>query len=303
MLPIDSYQDMIRLRDYSSAFSRNAFVDILNFDDYSKFDWLISQYDFCKCITYSDLLKKIYDRIRREYRCEYVYKNELIRLLLKKYGTRNTVFFSEFRVGNSIADITMFNGESKAFEIKTEYDSPKRLGKQMEDYKRLFDKCYLVIPEGKVDDYMSCVESATGVIVMKRDENRIILEEVKEAEQNPVFDTDIMISCLRTAEYIDIAKLLGVETKEIPGYEMYGHCKRVFVNYGRETLNPLFLNEIKRRKNNTSKLSHYPMPLRQMMLSLNLPEAKAQLLIEKLKTNINSQQPCIIPIYEQNSTN
>lgn len=288
MLPIDSYQDMIRLRNYSSAFLRNAFVDILNFDDYSKFNWLISQYGFCKCITYSDLLKKIYDRIRRKYRCEYVYKNELVKLLLKRYGTKNTVYFSEFRVGNSIADITMFNGESKAFEIKTEYDSPKRLNKQMEDYKRLFDKCYLVVPENKMDDYMSCVESTTGVMVMKKEENRIILEEIKKAEQNPLFDSDIMISCLRTSEYINMIKSLDVETKKIPGYKIYEYCKKSFANYGRETLNPLFLNEIKSRKNNTSKLSHYPMPLRQMMLSLNLPEAKAQLLIEKLKTNINS---------------
>lgn len=30
----------------------------------------------------------------------------------------------------------MFNGESKAFEIKTEYDTPRRLDKQMDDYKR-----------------------------------------------------------------------------------------------------------------------------------------------------------------------
>ena len=76
---------------------------------------------------YSDLLKKSYSVISKYYRCEYVYKNELIKLLLKKYGTRNSVYFNEFRVGNSIADMVMFNGESKAFEIKTEYDTPRRL--------------------------------------------------------------------------------------------------------------------------------------------------------------------------------
>lgn len=129
-------KELIRLRDFSSAFSRSAFVDILNYSDYSHFNWLASKYDTLKCATYFELLKKSYSLISKHYRCEYVYKNELIKHLLHEYGTRNSVYFSEFRVGNSIADMVMFNGESKVFEIKTEYDTPRRLDKQIEDYKR-----------------------------------------------------------------------------------------------------------------------------------------------------------------------
>ena len=63
----------------------------------------------------------------------------------------------------------MFNGESKAFEIKTEYDTPRRLDKQMEDYKRFFDKCYLVVPEDRLEEYYNIVEPTTGIITMSRD--------------------------------------------------------------------------------------------------------------------------------------
>ena len=45
-------KEFIRLRDLSSAFSRNAFVDVLNYSDYSHFNWLASKYNITKCTTY-----------------------------------------------------------------------------------------------------------------------------------------------------------------------------------------------------------------------------------------------------------
>ena len=193
MATISTNKELIRLRDLSSAFSRSAFIDVLNFNDYSHFNWLASKYDLLKCATYSDLLKKTYSLISKYYRCEYVYKNELIKLLLKEYGTKNSVYFSEFRVGNSIADMVMFNGESKAFEIKTEYDTPRRLDKQLDDYKRFFDKCYIVVPENKVDEYYAIVESTTGIIAMSRDNRHIILKGIRHAEQNERFEYEALM--------------------------------------------------------------------------------------------------------------
>ena len=76
MATISTNKELIRLRDLSSAFSRSAFVDVLNYNDYSHFNWLASKYDTLKCTTYFELLKKSYSLISKYYRCEYVYKNE-----------------------------------------------------------------------------------------------------------------------------------------------------------------------------------------------------------------------------------
>jgi hypothetical protein len=287
MTTMNINNELIKFRDLSSAFSRSAFVDILNYKDYSHFNWLASKYDILRCATYLDLLKKTYSVISKYYRCEYVYKNELIKLLLKKYGTRNSVYFSEFRVGNSIADIAMFNGESKAFEIKTEYDTPRRLDKQMDDYKRFFDKCYIIIPEDKVDEYWDIIESTTGVIVMSRNNGRIILKEIRHAEQNERFDSEILMSCLRIEEYKNIVLSLGESLEGVAGYDMYKYCYQVISKAKPNELKYLFLREIKKRKNNTVLLRKYPMSIRQMMLSLNLPEDKANKLLEQLNININ----------------
>lgn len=280
-------KDMIRLRDLSSVFSRSAFTDVLNYNDYSHFNWLSSKYDILKCSTYFDLLNKSYSLISKYYRCEYVYKNELIKLLLKKYGTRNSVYFSEFRVGNSIADMVMFNGESKAFEIKTEYDTSRRLDKQMEDYKRFFDKCYIVVPKNRLEEYYNIVEPTTGIITMSRDNGRIILKEVRSANQNKHFDPEALMSCLRTEEYKNITLSLGVSLDGVAGYDMYTFCYNVISQADSDKLRRFFLREVKKRKNNTALLRKYPMSIRQMMLSLNLPEDKANKLLEQLNININ----------------
>ena len=288
MVMINANEELVKLRDFSSAFSRSAFIDVLNFNDYSHFNWLVSKYDILiRCTTYSDMLKKSYSVISKYYRCEYVYKNELIKLLLKKYGTRNSVYFNEFRVGNSIADMVMFNGESKAFEIKTEYDTPRRLDKQMDDYKRIFDKCYIIVPENKVDEYRDIVESTTGIIAMSHKNGSIILKEVRQAEQNERFDFEALMSCLRTEEYKNIVLSLGESLEGVAGYDMYKYCYRVISKENPNKLRELFLREIKKRKNNTALLRKYPMSIRQMMLSLNLPQDKANKLLEQLNININ----------------
>lgn len=279
--------DLNRLRDLSTAFSRSAFVDVLNYNDYSHLNWLSSKYHVLKCITYLDLLRKSYSLISKYYRCEYVYKNELIKLLLKKYGTRNTAYFSEFRVGNSIADMVMFNGESKAFEIKTEYDTARRLNKQMEDYKHFFDKCYIVVPEDKLDEYCNLIGDTTGIISMSWDKGRVVLKEVKSAYQNNHFDSMALMSCLRTNEYKNIVLSLGVSLDQVAGYDMYRFCYNVISQVDPRILRKLFLQEVKKRKNNTALLRKYPMSIRQMMLSLNLSENKANKLLDKLNININ----------------
>lgn len=68
---------MVRLRDFSTAFSRSAFTDVLLFDDFSRFDWLRAQYRL-RSKTYAGLIRGAYAAISKDYRCEYVYKNELV---------------------------------------------------------------------------------------------------------------------------------------------------------------------------------------------------------------------------------
>ena len=57
----------------------------------------------------------------------------------------------------------MFNGCSKVFEIKTEFDSDFRLPLQLENYKKAFNQIYLIVPETKLKLYEK-YDSSIGLI-------------------------------------------------------------------------------------------------------------------------------------------
>ena len=273
----------LRLRSYSSAFSRRTFQDIIRYDDFGHLDWLYhSERNSAENITYLNYLQQMYRSLARSYRCEYVYKNEVIHHLIQLYGTRSSVIFNEFRVGSSVADLAFFNGESRAFEIKTEFDSDKRLHKQLQDYCRLFDKCYLVIPEEEYDHYATVVEGGIGIILLSFRNGRVSLETKREAELNHSLDVDLLMSCCRTREYESFIRHRFGSLPDVPVREQYSACCELLRSLPSEELKQFFLTSVKRRRSDLRELRPLPKCLRQMALSLNLGEKESAILIEKL---------------------
>lgn len=285
--------DISRLRSYSAAFSRACFEDILQFGDFGHIDWVYKTYDsnFYGSPSYLDYFKCIYNVLAKEYRCEYVYKNEIIGKILprliKMCGSHKTVAFNEFKVGQSIADIAFFNGESKAFEIKTDLDSPKRLTKQLSDYKKIFDKCYLVIPADKLELYSSIADPTTGIILLTRSHGQIYLKTYQEASKNENIDIDILMKCLRTSEYKQIIQTEFGELPNVPGYMLFDSCREMFNLISTDRLKGLFLDVIKERKNNTDYLIDVPKEFRQACLSLSLSKPNIDKLLGLLNEQIN----------------
>lgn len=286
---------MDRLRSYSSIFSRKVFSSIIDFNDYSHIDWLYSTYDNTLYFnTYMDYLRTVYSIISRSYKCEYVYKNEIInQLLLKKYGTKKTIAFNELKVGNSIVDFAIINGESKAFEIKTEFDSPRRLKKQMSDYRQVFNKCYIVVPSGKCPFYEKLIEPEIGIIELVDTKRRLALKEYRPAIPQNKIDINILMKCLRTEEYRNIVYSYFKSLPKVPAFRMYDACAEIIKNIPVNELNHLFLTELKKRKNIVPKLVDIPKEIRQICLCMNLSEKKRDLLINKLNEPLKHRSICI----------
>ncbi|MCQ2074722.1 MAG: sce7726 family protein [Bacteroidaceae bacterium] len=288
-----------QLRNFSSAFSRAVFSDILAHSDFSHLDWICGQCNFglSDRSSYMDYLIQMYDTLSRYYRCEYVFKNEIInQLLLKKYGTKDTIAFNEFKVGDSIVDFAMMNGESKAFEIKTSFDTPRRLRKQMCDYRRVFNRCYVVVDADEIEHYASYVDDTIGIIILKYEKGRILLDEYRTALDNDTVDPDVLMKCLRTNEYKSIVSKHFGTLPAVPDFEMYNACKEQMGHIEPKALNHLFLQEIKNRKSATGYLKNTPKELRQVMLSLNLTKSKQDLLIKRLYHSTNNSNLCITRI-------
>lgn len=288
---VQTYNIMDRMRSYSSAFSRALFTDIIKYGDCSRLDAIHDRYDGKrkKEKTYFSYLKYLYRQISINYRCEYVYKNELIELLIKKYAHSNTVIFNEFRMQKSIVDLAMFNGNSRAFEIKTEYDTTRRLIGQLVDYTRVFQLCYVVIPANMLETYEKDIPPYIGIVLMRESGGVLELDEARPAVENKNIDAGMMMKCLRTKEYENMVIEEFGKLPDVPYYDMYEACEEKLYDMPPDKLHQYFLKEIEKRKNNMCLLKKAPRELRQMYLQLGLSKGQIDILQTYLNNPIKSQ--------------
>ena len=193
---------------------------------------------------------------------------------------------NEFHVGRCIVDFAIFNGESKAFEIKTEYDSDRRLGNQLETYSKLFQKCYIVIPEQMCVNYESSLPENVGIVLMVVSTNSMNLLEYRPAVKNDEIDPGILMRSLRTSEYKEIILSYYGSLPDVSCYEIFDKCLELMYNIPGQELQRLFNVQMKKRISVTRKLKSYPSEIRQMCLSMNLDGKSVERLLVKLNSPI-----------------
>lgn len=280
-----------RLRSYSGIFSSTSFFKLLQTGDLGFIKARIKQYDEQKYsqgtfTTYFEYIQHIYKEIEKKYRNEYFYKNSFINnLLLSQYGVKDTIALNEFKVGNSIADIVLFNGVSKAFEIKTELDSKKRLKSQITDYRKVFNECYIITDESLVTKYATEDENS-GIIALKKSSRSVSLTEVRKAKFKDSIDPETTMRCLRTNEYKNIVKKYFGALPEMTSFTMFDICSNLIKQIPPKELSLLFVHEVKKRKSNTEYLKNFNKELRQLALAMNLDNKKYDNIIEQLNKPI-----------------
>jgi len=288
MPDIQSYE-IKKMRNCSAIFSSTHFANLIKNDDYSFLNSRINSYEEISkkhITTYLGYIKYVYSNLRKDYRNEYIYKNTLINeLLIKKYGLKDTIAINEFRVGNSIADIVLFNGTSKAFEIKTELDTEKRLDGQLEDYTKIFKQCYVVVSENLIEKYLK-IDREIGIVALYSTSRSLKMREVRPAKVNEKIDAETVIKAVRTSEYKAIVKEYYGKLPEMNDFNMFGICLDLIKAIPYNELNQLFIKTIKKRKNNTSSLKLYNTELRQLALAMKLNPKNYQQLLEKLNQPI-----------------
>lgn len=268
--------DIERLHYYASLFSRSFMQRSLKNKDFSLIAHLVQKYDSnwaSANSTYWDYLNHIYRVLEKEYRNEYVYKNTFIsEWLIKKYSLKDTKTFSEFRIGSSIADLVLFNGSSKAFEIKTELDSNKRLISQLDEYSKLVEECYIVVPEELINEYLSGISPAVGVLAVKKGIRSLKIEAHRNAQKNEHVDINVLMASVHCTEYKWMTEQAYGNLPDVSTFEMFDACKERLSKLPSGILHKLFLAVVKKRKNITYFLNKIPKPARQCCLASDMNE-------------------------------
>lgn len=274
-----------QLRDFSTFFTRSEVLRLLK-SDFKSVNTKLQRYDLIekkRGCSYLEVLKEAYKNIQNSYQNEYVLKNEFLnKCLVEKVLNKNSIVFNELRLGNSIADLAIFNGVSKAFEIKTILDKECRLSGQIETYKKIFNETYIIVPEQQVDKYL---KFDNEVAVFSYDSNLNKFELVREATKNEVIDIDVLMNVLHSKEYLSIVHNHFGIVPELNSFNQFDICKKLISTIDYLELNNIFLETMKSRKIHNSFFNKINSEFNQVSLSLNLKEIERKKLIDELKNN------------------
>lgn len=274
------------LKDFSALFMRSEVNRWLN-NDFTSIDIKLDRYKLFeknRGKTYLQVLKSAYKTIVQRYPNEYVLKNEFLNQRIKQLlGTGNSVVFNEFRIGKAIADLVLFNGDSKAFEIKTILDKEYRLDNQITAYKKIFNFVYIIVPLElcyKYEEY----DNKVGVITYNHKSNSFELR--REAHRNSCVDVSVLMEVLHSKEYLKIV----ADNFELPptmnAFNQFEIAKKLIATIPADRLNTIFVETMKARNVNNQFFNKVNSELNQVCLSMNLKKAERDNMISRLRTII-----------------
>jgi hypothetical protein len=222
--------------------------------------------------------------LAEQYRNEYVYKNELAaRLIFSRHSPRTAGFAVELNIGKSIVDVAVANGTSTAYEIKTEYDSCRRLNTQTADYLKAFDKVYVVTHPDYVERYAQELDSRVGLISLFPGSSLRPHREAISNAQN--VDPRIIFRRLRRAEYLAAIRAIFGEQPDIPSGLIDAHCDKLFSTLSPVEAHKVFVKALKGRttdKNTVDFISVLPPSLKALGFATPLSGRQRETLKEVL---------------------
>ena len=196
----------------------------------------------------------INELLLKYYPCERTVKYALVNSLKSK---QDTVLF-EMPVLDSRVDVCRINGNSYAYEIKTEFDSLKRLRKQIDDYSNVYEYVFVVIPKSFYKEVIEVIPDYCGIRILQHDYNtgKISFLAKRKAKKSPNINP---ISQLNSLSKENIGMWLYEKgIKKIP-YSKEDRINYIIKRYSSMTINHAFKQIVKfSYKNNWSfLLEHY----------------------------------------------
>lgn len=278
------------LRSLSQIFSSSNFRKIVRKRDYSQTLYRINKHtNFDPNLKNQEALELIYTNLLKSYKNEYVYKNILInKLLLKKYSLTSTVSFNEFKIGDSISDFILLNGEARVYEIKTELDKLDKIEKQIEDYQKFGNKIYIVAHQSHLPKLTQLYgNSEIGIIELTK---RNALKEIKVAEENQRIDIETLFKTLRKEEYIEVISKYYNAIPNVPNTLIFRECLNLAKKIPVLEFQKLVIEVLKKRTISNPNLllsEDVPDSLKHICYNLNLSKKEYLQLSTFLNLKIN----------------
>lgn len=240
--------------------------------------------------TIGDAFDTAFSVLRRAgVRNEYVYRSALIHnVLLGRHSLRTASVLTEFRIGSCKADMVILNGCGTVYEIKSDRDSLARLENQIYNYRKAFNKIYVIAGTAHIPEILEKTPEDVGVMSLVR-WNRISI--IRDAKVNTNFICPVTIfDSLRLGEAISILDEMNIETPNLPNTLMRSAIRSIFSELNPIDVHNYMIKVLKRTRNLaplSSLIANMPMALQTMALMVQLRSKDHDRLIETLNRPLN----------------
>ena len=275
-------------------FSVAVIRDLTQNDSSSLFARLLLDCGVKDCLRYgqdfnSKTLRLVYDDLfyfllKSSCRDEYVYLSLLFDwLLLSKRKRQQQVLLTEFRVGESRADLVALNDGSTVFEIKSDRDTFKRLKSQIQDYKKVFTHCYVVVSANRIEEVDSLIGKEIGIIALKRSRFTI----VRRACLDESYLSSVRIlESLRLTEALELLRIIGAELPaDVPNTLIRSYMADRVRQYHGKIVHDAMVKVLKKTRSQATDIpiiKQFPKSLQTLLLTSKIDRSDRDSLLAKL---------------------
>lgn len=216
--------------------------------------------------TLADAFDTAYTLLHNAYRCEYIYKNTLVRCLS---DDANAII--ELPVQFSIADVVVIDDRATAYEIKTDFDSLTRLDLQLFSYSSCFEHVYVVTSEAKAHRAAAEIPEHVGVAALTTTGELSVARPSRSDHTR--LNHVVMFQILRRDERLAILQRQLDYTIDAPPARLYQRMLALFTTLPIDTAHHEFTRELRgrdRRQRTTAHEQGLPAALRATIYATSL---------------------------------
>lgn len=199
-------------------------------------------------ITFGKFLNTIFQFLLKHYRNEYIIKNVIAnKILLGRHSLKTSQMLTEFRIGSNKADVIILNGSFTVYEIKSQYDTFKRLDKQIQSYCEAFEYVNIVITPSQLETILFRLPKNVGLILFTEKNTLSIIRKPKSNLEN--IKLEVLFDSLRKNEYLAIIEKYYKTIPDVPNTRIYQTCKELYCNMPLSNALKLTYAILKKRNN------------------------------------------------------